>query len=157
MNLKYVEPFKQATNNVLSMMAATEVTFAAAGPRTTAKSFGAITGMIGMTAAGVSGNMLISFDEPSILGVIENLVGERYPNIGQDVIDAVGELTNMICGGAKAIFSKEGLVFDMATPAIIVGQGIEIGQVKGQQVVSVLCSTPSGQFVIESCFVERPL
>jgi chemotaxis protein CheX len=155
MDIRFIEAFRVATNNVLSMMAQITPNFAEPVMRDSRKAFGEVTGIIGMTASGFNGNLMLSFDKECVLGVVEGLVGERYPKITSEVVDAVGEITNMVCGGAKAILSEQGLVFDMATPTIVVGQGIEISQSKGQRAISLLGTTSHGQFVIESSFLVR--
>ncbi len=38
----------------------------------------------------------------------------------------IGEITNMVCGGAKRILGENGYEFELATPTIISGKGHEI-------------------------------
>ena len=59
--------------------------------------------MIGMVAGNMRGTITISFEKPSIFKILENMLGEPYSEINEEVRDAVGELTNMIYGTANCL------------------------------------------------------
>jgi len=82
---------------------------------------GEIAGMVGMVAPPLKGTLLIAFEKPSILQICENMLGDKYPDINQDVKDAVGELTNMIYGASKTTLNQLGYNFEMAIPSVISG------------------------------------
>lgn len=83
---------------------------------------GAIAGMVGLVAPPLRGALLICFDQASILQIIENMLGEKYPTINKDVQDGVGELTNMIYGSSKTTLNQLGYHFEMAIPSVITGE-----------------------------------
>jgi len=58
------------------------------------------------------------------LAATEALVSERYDEVNDDVIDTVGELTNMIAGNAKANFEQ--LEMSLALPTVIVGSNLDL-------------------------------
>jgi len=80
---------------------------------------------------------------------------EEFATINQDVIDAVGEITNMICGVAKRELSEKGLVFDMASPLVFTGKDLVLQKLKQEQIEVLPFKTPEGEFVIESSFVPK--
>lgn len=114
------------------------------------KTFGPATGVIGMGGPSLAGNMAISFDEACILGIVSRMFMEDIATIDDDILDAVGELTNVIAGGAKKEMSERGLVFDMATPFMLRGQGVEIAQFAKIPIVVIPFKTEFGNFVVES-------
>jgi len=65
-------------------------------------------------------------------------------------VNAVGELTNMICGGAKAQLAKLNHKFDLATPTMVVGKGVEISYYSNAPTIVIPFSTEHGDFVIEA-------
>ncbi|MGZ3772194.1 MAG: chemotaxis protein CheX [Pseudobdellovibrionaceae bacterium] len=82
---------------------------------------GEIAGMVGMVAPPLKGTLLISYNKESILHILENMLGEKYSEISNEVSDAVGELTNMIYGSAKTTLNQMGYNFEMAVPSVISG------------------------------------
>jgi chemotaxis protein CheX len=75
--------------------------------------------------------------------------------IDEEVVDAVGELTNMICGGAKAQLAKMNLKFNLATPTMVVGKGVEITHYSDAPTIVIPFKTESGDFVIEANLATR--
>lgn len=155
MDAALINPFINSTLNVIKTMAFTDVKPGAPYIKTGNKTYGVVTGIIGLASEKYSGNMILSFDEGAILGIVSGMLGETFTEVNQDVVDAVGELTNMISGGAKAVLSQEGYVFNMATPAMIVGKDIEISQLTSSPIVAVPFTTSSGSFVVEAGLVKR--
>jgi chemotaxis protein CheX len=60
---------------------------------------GDISGLIGMMGDRILD--CISFDEGLVLKIMHQILGEKPDVIDSEVQDRVGEITNMICGGAK--------------------------------------------------------
>jgi len=118
--------------------------------KTDNKTFGEVTGVIGLMGENVVGNMIVSFDGPSILSIVSRMLGETFTEINKDVVDAVGEITNMICGGAKTEFAEMGLGIGMASPMMVTGKDIELSQLAKALTISMPFDTPEGRFVIEA-------
>ena len=155
MSADYINPFLNATANVISTMASTPATAGKPGLKKDTASFGVVTGVIGMASDNLTGNMVISFEEPSILGIVSKMLGEEFKAINKDVVDAVGEITNMICGGAKKELSEKGFKFDMAIPVIVEGRNVTITQLSKGPVISIPFKTDCGEFVVETNLVKR--
>jgi chemotaxis protein CheX len=103
-----------------------------------------------MASQDLAGNLIISFDKESISGIVSGMLGEEVSGITPDVVDAVGELTNMICGGAKAILGERGYKFDMATPVMLVGENLELCQFSKSPVITIPFKVDCGEFVVEA-------
>jgi len=153
MKAEYINPFLNAAKNVIQTMARIQVKSSKPQLKTNNTTFGKVSGIIGMASATISGNMIISFQEQCILNIVANMLMEPIKTeIDNDVIDAVGELTNMICGGAKAELSQLGHSFDLATPTMVVGKDIEISNYSQSPTIVIPLSTEHGDFVIEANF-----
>ncbi len=150
MNVELVNPFIVSAVNVLKTMAQTDPVANKPTLKSGNLTYGAVTGVIGMAGSQISGNMAISFDAPSICAIVSKMLMENFTEVTQDVVDAVGELTNMISGGAKKLIAEKGFTFEMATPMMLVGAGIEMQQMSKAPILQVPFSTPEGKFVIEA-------
>ncbi len=155
MQAEHINPFIHATLNVLKTMAGTTATANKPQIKTDNKTFGVVTGVIGLAGNNVSGNMIISFDEPAILSIVSKMLMETFTTVNHDVVDAVGELTNMICGGVKNAFSEMGIQIGMATPVMLTGRGMELSQLAKGGVLVVPFQTESGTFVIEANVAQK--
>lgn len=150
MKADYINPFINSTINVLKTMAFTDPQPGKPGVKTNKLTWGSVTGIIGMAGEGVAGNMVLSFDQPSILGIVTKMLGEEFKEVNKDVVDAVGELTNMISGGAKNELYEYGFRFHMATPIMIVGKDMELTQLTKAPTITIPFKTPEGEFVVEA-------
>lgn len=150
MDVKLINPFLIATKNVVEMMASVQVNAGQPGIKTDNRTRGEVSGLIGMAGEQVSGNMLLSFDQGSILGIVNNMLGEAFTSINDEVADAVGELTNMISGNAKIELNKAGYEFEMSLPVTIVGKNVEISQMSRAPILTIPFETEHGKFFIEA-------
>ena len=156
MKVEYLNPFILATKNVLATMAQTTVEPQKPHLKENKDTFGEVTGIIGMASETVEGSMVISFSESCILHIVAKMLMEPVkPTIDHDVIDAVGELTNIICGGAKATLAKMGLNFNLATPTMVHGKGAEVHYPHSAPIVVIPFKTASGDFVLEASLADR--
>lgn len=156
MKAEYLNPFIHATKNVLSVMAKLNVQAKKPYLKDNNHTFGEVTGIIGMASDDVEGSMVISFNKGCILKIVSTMLMEpEKQEIDEDIVDAVGELTNMICGGAKAELSKLGLNFNLATPAMITGKGVEIFYKSEMPTIVIPFTSDSGEFVLEANLGDR--
>jgi chemotaxis protein CheX len=155
MKAEFINPFIESTLNVLSTMAQTKATAGAPALKQNKTTWGEVSGVIGMAGHNISGNMIISFDEPCILSIVSKMLMEEFKEITPDVVDAVGEITNMITGGTKKLLSAQGFSFEMAIPITIKGKGIELSQLSSAPIISIPFKTDSGTFVVEANLSPR--
>jgi len=114
---------------------------------------GDASGLIGMKAAGTSGSVALSLTLPTIRVISSSMLGEEFTRIDKDATDLVGELTNMLVGGAKAILSEKGHDFDMHTPQLLVGDGHEIVHHHPGKTVLLPIMIDQHEFYIELNFI----
>ena len=63
-----------------------------------------------------------------------------------DFADAIGELANMIAGGAKKHLGNSASI---TVPSIIVGKGHQIARLSDVPCIVIPCTTPAGDFAVE--------
>ncbi len=83
-----------------------------------------VSGIIGLTGK-AKGVAVLSLGEETALHCTERLLGERPSAINADVVDAVGELANIVAGGAKAQLQQ--LDMTLGLPSVITGKDHTIG------------------------------
>lgn len=155
MDAELINPFLNATKSVIETMAFTPITVGKPSLKTTNQTWGVISGIIGMASEKLQGSMVLSFDEKSVLEIVSKMLCENYTSLTHDVVDAVGEITNMICGNAKRDLSEKGFLFDMAIPVVILGKDMEVTQLAKGPVLCVPFSTEKGKFVVEATLTKR--
>ncbi len=151
MKAEYINPFLEATKNVVSTMAM--VTPIAGKPyvKKDKKATGDVSGIIGLTGAR-KGAIVLSFSEGAICKIVGSMLGEEYTEINDDITDAVGELTNMISGDARRQLAALGLDFEAGIPTIIRGLGHEIESITKAPVIAMPFTVEGGDFVVEASF-----
>jgi chemotaxis protein CheX len=156
MKQQFVQPFIDSMSKVL-------VTMARIKPSTDAPDFvnkdlppADITGFIPLSSPQTQGSLVLSFPKKVILHIAENMFEEKFETIDNDIIDLVGELTNMVTGNAKALLDEKGFSFGMDTPTVIKGTGQTISHVGfSGTVVVVPFNTAAGEFYVEVCFKSK--
>lgn len=152
MNVKYLNPLLESTVTVLSMMAMVEAKPGVPMLKQGSQTLGEITGVIDLTGSKVNGSMAISFSSAAILNITEKLLGETISHIDDTVIDVVGEITNMITGNAKRIYSEQGLEFDLTLPTTLLGQDQPLLHNTQGEIILLPFTTDAGAFYLECCF-----
>lgn len=155
MDAKLVNPFINATMNVLSTMAQTNPIPEKPHLKENRRTWGVVTGIIGMAGYSATGNMVISFEEKCILEIVKKMLSDDFPSVNQEVVDAVGEITNMISGGAKKDLSEMGFSFNMATPIVLTGKDLEITQLSKSPIIVIPFQTDAGKFVVEANIAKK--
>jgi chemotaxis protein CheX len=155
MNVEFVNPFLDAILNVLSTMATIEAKRGKPFLKRDKQARGEITGLIGLAGNQVKGSVAINFTAPAILMVASRMLGEEISKIDDTVKDLVGEITNMVTGGAKRDLGEKGYRFDMAIPTTITGVDHEIShKTHGPTVVVPFLIEGVGDFFVEVCFED---
>ncbi len=126
MNIEFVNPFLVSIMNVLATMAKTEAKPEKPFLKSEKSAKGDVTGIIGLTGDKAKGSLAITFTEPATLHIVSQMLGENAQKIDESVADCVGEITNMVTGGAKKILSEKGYKFDMAIPSTVIGRNHSI-------------------------------
>jgi chemotaxis protein CheX len=150
-DVNLAKPFVNATVDVLSTMAMVKPKPGKPYVKEDKIAHGDVTGVIGITGE-KNGTISVTFTKDCALAIVKNMLGGFIEDPVQDVKDAVGEVTNMISGQARRGLSEMGLVFQAATPTVIMGNGHTISHVSTAPVMAVPFTTEHGDFTVEFCF-----
>ncbi len=150
MDASFINPFINATLNVLETMAFIKSKAGAPYLKKDDVATGDLTGIIGLTGES-NGTIAVTFDEGSILKIVSNMFGEEMTELNHEIADAVGELTNMIAGQARRELEQIGKIFEAAIPSVISGKGHTIVHYSDGPKIAIPFSTEGGKFTIEVC------
>ncbi|MGB0987760.1 MAG: chemotaxis protein CheX [Pseudoalteromonas spongiae] len=152
MNVEFINPFISSLLNVLSTMAQTDLSPGKPKIKKTEVAVGDVSGLIGMVGPQTKGSLSITFDGELAMTIMERMLGERPEKINEEVTDMVGEITNMVAGGAKNLLGDKGYEFDMATPVVVSGKDHTIThKCEGPKLIMPFTSD-FGAAHIEVCF-----
>lgn len=121
MDVQLVNPFIQATLNALEMMAGIKATRGTPFVKGEFNAFADISGIIGL-AGEIKGAVVLSFPSSLARRIFEAMTGESVPEGDPAVADVVGELANMVAGGAKGALSDKGMGYRISVPTVVTGK-----------------------------------
>lgn len=152
MNVQYINPFIKATQSVFSTMLGCQIT------RNGLSSSGShpkydISGIIGLSGK-AKGTLVLSMSEVAALKAASALHLEEQTEFNSDVVDAIGELTNMIAGGAKAEVAH--LKLRITIPTVIMGKDHVIEFPSNVTPVTINFTSEWGPLAVEFGLIEVP-
>lgn len=151
LNAEHINPFLDAARETFSLMAHVELTRSKLTLKRATDLNADISGIIGL-AGDVSGSVVLNFPLATAQGIVSNFIGEKVEDPRDHrILDAVGELTNIVAGGAKSKLAEEGLRFNIGLPTIIIGHNHCVTRPRGVPTVCVHWTTTKGEFVLEVC------
>jgi chemotaxis protein CheX len=148
LDVKIINPFINATLNVLETMAFVKSEAEKPYLKTNNHAKGDVSGVVGFTGE-TNGTVFITFDESCIVKVVSNMFGEEIHEINDDIKDAVGELTNMISGQARKELEEIGKVFQGSIPSVVTGKNHELLPMTKGHRIAIPFKTDFGSFTIE--------
>lgn len=152
MNVEFVNPFLNALQNVLTTMANVELKPGKAALKKDERARGDVSGLIGMVGPQLKGSFSISFEENLAFEIMHKMLGEKASSLNEEVCDMIGEITNMVTGGAKRELGEKGFDFDMATPIVVSGKDHTISHRSEGPKIIMPFSHIAGKAYIEICF-----
>jgi chemotaxis protein CheX len=150
MNTEVLNPFISATLDALRDMAGLDPRRGTPRLKGRGDASYDISGVAGLTGQ-VKGFVVLSFQQSAALHVVSAFAGEPFEQLDDDVKDAVGELTNMVAGGAKRGLGEAGYELRFSIPSVIVGPGHTISRPTGVPCFEIPFETDGGSFSVELC------
>ncbi len=150
---EFISPFLSSAKSVLTTMA--QITIAAQPPVKVSTNIpqGDLAGVMPMATDKIVGQLIISFEDKTILAIASNMLMEKFTVVDGDIMDTVGEITNMITGGAKGLMSEEHN-FGMARPVSVLKKDYGCLIFNAPIQIIVPYQTSVGPFWIEMGFGE---
>jgi len=149
--VEVAKPFIKATISVLSTMAMIQPKPGKPYVKKDDTATGDVSAVIGFTGDR-NGSISVSFSRKCAVAMVKNMLGDDIEDIIHDTKDAVGEVTNMISGQARAGLSEMGINIQGSTPTVIMGDNHSISHITKAPIMAIPFSTDDGEFTVEFCF-----
>lgn len=149
MRVEYINPFIASLGNAFLTMLGCEVHRGQITLKSDATPRYDISGVIGLSGKAV-GTVVLSLSEAVALRAASTMLMCDLQEINADVIDAVGELTNMVAGGAKAELEEYDL--RVSLPNVITGRNHDVRFPSDVPPICVPFQTEWGSLALEVGF-----
>ncbi len=151
-NVEYVNPFLTSTLTVFRTMLDCEIERGQLYLKGHHSPDHEISGIIGLSGKAV-GTVVLSLSREVALGATEAMLGEHHTEINADVVDVVGELTNMIAGSAKA--KLEQFAMSISLPNVVIGKNHSVAFPTGVTPFGIPFTTKWGEVCIDVGLCEK--
>lgn len=150
-NEQGLQPFILSVQEIMSMMAVMSVELDELYLNTTPFHYGDVSGIMALTGE-KKGIIMISFFEELSSRIISSIMGLPIEEISDDeLLDGVGELINMIAGGAKARLGDSEYHFLLSAPTVITGNQHRVVQQKDIPCVVMVFKIDEEYFAVQLC------
>lgn len=151
MDPTYITPFIVSVQNVFSTMLNLPVEVKEPRIKTGSEAGLDVSSIIGMSGD-VVGSVVLSFPTDTAKRLVSLFSGAEVSIESPDFADALGELVNMVSGGAKAMF--EGKKVSISCPSVVVGSNHTIAKQKDLPTVVIPCETDCGEMLLQIAIQE---
>jgi chemotaxis protein CheX len=152
MKVEYINPFVTSTTHVFSTMLNCDLVRGEISLKKQASPEHQVSGIIGLSGR-AHGVVVLSLNREAAISAAAALLGERPSEVNAEVKDAVGELVNIIAGGAKAQLAE--LEMSVTIPTVITGKFC-IDFPSGTPAIVIPFSSMWGPLTIEVGLKESP-
>jgi chemotaxis protein CheX len=154
-DVQLLNPFIKATLDCLTQMAGMTPERKRVFIKTDPMMHGSITGIIGMSN-GITGSCSVSFPHALAKHIVAKFMGENEDNLTDEMVsDGIGEVANMVAGGAKREFATSEYRFDISTPTVIMGAPTAL--YNPADTVSIACEFTASPALAETFLIEVAL
>jgi chemotaxis protein CheX len=151
LRVEFINPFIVAVTKTLETMVGCKVTRGAPALKKEPQTLFPISGIIGLSGV-VVGTVILTMSKELAIKSASVMLMEEFDDLNADVYDAVGELTNMIAGNAKAQLEEYKL--SLSLPNIIKGEQSEIIFPEASQPITIPFQTEYGPLAVEIGFTS---
>ncbi len=140
-DVQLVNPFLVATLECMTVMAGLKPERKRLFLKTSTIMHGEVAGVIGMSpvgGSGITGSVVVSFTEPLARRIVGSLLNENPETMHKDmVLDGIGEVANMVAGGAKRLLAGGIYRFNISTPTVLYGKQVNL--YNPPETISIAC------------------
>jgi chemotaxis protein CheX len=98
-----------------------------------------------------TGIVTVNFNKAAACNAASAMLGEEHDELDEIVMDAVGEIVNIIVGGAKA----SGLNYKLSLPNVCSGHDLTHQFPPGVPSILIPFESDTGQFTVEVCMKKN--
>lgn len=138
-----IKPFVDSVNELFENMLDCKITAGSPGLAQKDNDESYLIGVIGLSGT-VQGITVLTLPIETALAMIGRMVGAKFDEVDESIIDGVGELVNMIAGNAKA--KLEGHSIDLSLPTVVRGTFYKVCNAKNSTFMAVPFMSELGNF-----------
>ena len=154
MDVALVNPFVESTLHILDTTAAVKAKPDPPFLKTDIRPLADISGILEITGD-LAGSAAVSFTECSILSIVSAMFGEKMTRINEEIIDAVGEISNMVAGHVTTKLAEQGKKVKVKFVQVSTGPDQPVIHTdSGSPVLALPFKTTMGKVVIEVCYSQ---
>ncbi len=153
MKVEHINPFVASVDNVFNTMLSCELSREDLFLKDGFQPEHPVAGIIGLSGK-AKGVVVLSLCREVALEATAVLLQERPPEVNDEVVDAVGELTNMIAGGAQA--QLEHLEMRISLPTVVLGDSYTIEFPASTRPICIPFGSKWGKMAVEVGLIEQP-
>lgn len=146
MDVNHINPFVKSIANVFDTMLDCSIKRTGLSLKDSNSPSYEVSAVIGLSGK-ANGSVVLSLSRSVAYLVVERMLGREATQIDADVVDAVGELTNMIAGSAKSHLSQYAL--SLGIPNVVVGRNHSIFFPSNIRPLCIQFETPAGPVALE--------
>ena len=147
--VEFINPFISAVTKTFEMMVNLKLTRSAPTLKNDRNTLYPVSGIIGFSGK-IVGTVILTMSEPVALKAASVMLMDELKTVDDDVLDAIGELTNMIAGNAKAQLEEYNL--SLSLPNAIFGAGTEVRFPEKSQPITIPFNSEFGPLAVEVGF-----
>ncbi|MCL6503463.1 MAG: chemotaxis protein CheX [Pirellulales bacterium] len=153
MKAEYINPFVRSVVNAFSTMIGCEVKRGQLSLGRPGNRLHEVSGVIGLSGT-AAGTVVLSLSREVALKVAAALLLVEPEEMNSEVIDAVGELTNIVAGAAKGELDQFQL--SISLPTVVMGRDHQMRFPSNVTPICVPFETPWGPLSLEVGLAPRP-
>lgn len=126
MDVKYINPFIEAFNNVMPELGFGGVDIGGLGVKSKDFIGSGVIVLVGIVGA-IRGNVVYTMSTQAAKKIAAIMMMEEWvEELDETAMSALSELTNMLTAHAATAFSKMGVAIDISTPTMLQGDNVSI-------------------------------
>jgi chemotaxis protein CheX len=154
MNVKFLNPFIEAANEVLMAEVNVHVTRGNLSLQKSAMTASDITVLISLVGQ-VQGVVMYGISTATALGIVSRMMGQEFEEFDNLAQSGVAELGNVVTGRATVKLSQAGYEANISPPTLIEGRDIKISTLDFSRIVVPL-TTEIGDIMVHLALRESP-
>lgn len=126
MNVEYINPFIEASQNVFQMMTGTKPVLGQVYVKKTPYESYSVAVIVGLTGR-IRGQVVLSIPMESACSIASQMMGGMpVPELDDISKSAISELGNMIMGNTATILASRGIGIEITPPSLLIGEKMVI-------------------------------
>lgn len=152
MKAEYINPFLDASVNLFREYLRFDLKNAPPYINQDHQDLNEVSAIIGL-AGDIIGAVVLSFARETAIAIASRFSGQNYVALTKEVIDAVGELVNIIAGNAKKdLFDFR---IEISLPGVITGSKYKINWPQGVPIITIPFESDAGAFTVNVSFRQK--